>query len=105
MPGQGSSDLLPGVAVVVGAVQATLAELGLDERPRPASLGRGQGHADLAERAVGQALVAADVGPGVAAVVRAPDTAVGAAGVDRPEVASGLPGRGEAGCEGCAGRG
>src|SRR5262249_53575411 len=56
----------PGLAAVVGAEHAAV--LGLDDGPDPLRIDRRDGHADDADRALRQRLVAGDLGPGVAAV-------------------------------------
>ena len=81
----------PGIAEVVGAVQAGR-RVRFDERPHPAGTGGRCGHADLAERCGGgQAEVRRDLGPCRAAVGRAPQAAPGAAARELPEVAVHLP--------------
>jgi hypothetical protein len=83
-------ELLPGRAKVVGAVEAGRV-LRLDDGPDAARLHRRGGHADLALERLREALVQADLLPGVAAVQRTPQAAVRAAAAQFPEVAIGLP--------------
>ncbi len=84
------ADLLPGLALVVGAVESPLGPV-LNERPDPPSPGRRGAHPDLADGPGRQAWAFGDVGPGVAAVGAPPETAVRPAAADLPEGTKRLP--------------
>src|SRR5262249_18444957 len=87
---------LPGRAAGGGAERAAL--LGLDQGVDAASVGRGDGDADLAPVALGQAVVLGlllQVFPGVAAVAGDVQAAPGAAGGELPRPAAALPQPGE----------
>src|SRR5690349_22943934 len=82
---------LPRFAEVVRAEDRAV--LGLDDRVHASGLCRRRRHADLPEQSFGQPLVAADLGPGVAAVVRAEKTRSRSAGDELPGPADRLPER------------
>ena len=88
-----ATDPLPRVAAIVGPVQPRV--VGLDYGPDAAVLRGRDRHADAPLQAARQALVLRDVGPGVAAVGRAVQSAVRAAAGKRPRLAPDLPHGGE----------
>ena len=83
------ADPLPLLSAVIRPVEAFL--LRFNDRPDPVRLRRRDGHADLALDSLGQPLVVADLGPGVASVGGFEKAAVGPAAGERPEIAAGLP--------------
>ena len=74
-------DLIPGIAAVVGPVQAALIAFGFDDGPNASRTRRRSGDADFAH-AVGQS--PAESLPALAAVNRTPDAAAGATGAKIP---------------------
>ena len=80
----------PGRAAVVGAIDARLGVLGLDDGPDPGTVGRRDRDTDLALQSVGQPLVRGDITPGVAAVGRLPELAARSTAAERPEVPVGF---------------
>src|SRR5581483_10091808 len=79
----------PGGPRVVGAEQP--ARIRLDQGPHPVRIDRRDGEAHLADGAAGQAGVAREFPPGVAAVRRLPDPAPRPAGDQLPGAAYRLP--------------
>src|SRR4029450_6715371 len=85
----------PAHAEIVGAVGPGLVAFGFDQRPDAARPRRRDRHADLAQHARGQAGLGRNLLPGVAAVRAAEQAAARTAAGNVPEVALGLPHRGE----------
>ena len=83
------ADQLPGIASVVGAVQAAV--LGLDGGPHPPRFGGGYGNPDASLEAARQAGVIGNLGPGVTPVHRLEDSAFRPAADEAPGCAPGLP--------------
>src|SRR4029434_858182 len=83
------ADQLPGRATVIRPVQSAV--LGLDRRPHPPRFSGRDGHSHAAFEALVQARVGGALLPGVAAVGRPVQTAVGATAGEIPEVAPHLP--------------
>src|SRR5262249_4754624 len=82
---------LPGLAAVVGAKHAAV--LGLDDRPDAVGVHRRDGNADDADGRLGQAGLARDLLPGVAAVGTFPQARAGAAALQAVGRAFDAPGR------------
>ena len=80
---------LPGIAVVIGTEERAVFRL--HQCPHPPCLRGGRGDTDLPQNAFRQARVAADVGPGITTVERAPDTAVLTAATGGMGIALPLP--------------
>src|SRR4030095_6139620 len=85
----------PAHAEIVGAVEPGLVAFGFDQRPDAARPRRRDRHADLAQHARGQGGLGRNLLPGVAAVRAAEQAAARTAAGNVPEVALGLPHRGE----------
>src|SRR5260221_4699180 len=83
------AQLLPRLAAVVRAEDGAI--LGVDDGPHTVRARRRDHHADLAEGALGQPLVARDVRPGVAAVGRLPEAGALAAADELMGLAHGFP--------------
>src|SRR5712664_4832056 len=82
----------PLLAAVVRAIESAF--FGFDERIDDIRIGAGNGHADAAERALGDT-IAFDALPGGAVVVRTVEAVLGAAAIERPGSAIALPHGGE----------
>src|SRR5690349_22440508 len=94
IPGALAKDVLivdagPIPAGVVGAEDAAVGSF--HDGPDAFRIGRGDGDADASQNAARQAGAARDVGPGVAAVGRLPQSAAGSAAVEMPGIAAHLP--------------
>src|SRR5579884_1467543 len=85
-------ELVPVLTAVVGAVHRAL--LALDDGPDAAGPGGRGRHADLAEHALGQPVLARDVLPSIAAVARAPQAAALATALQLVRPALSAPRRG-----------
>src|SRR5690348_8983973 len=83
---------LPGVAAIIGAVDAAL--LGLDDGPHAIRISAGNGYADSSQWPVGQS-VAGQLFPGITAVAGAVEGAARAARLQAPGRALRLPKRGK----------
>ncbi len=84
----------PGIALVVGAIKSLL-RFRVDQRIDAIAIVCRHRQANAAHHALGHALVARDVLPGIATITRSPDTAVRPACLGTPGLALEFPERGK----------